>query len=165
MTKKLLLNNGGMPLYLDDLDIIQQQIRTTNRINALYAGLHPDSTIAFGSIFEVYLKNGEDVYRSLSESYFQHDGDIYKMEAFDDIPVEPTHKRVSEKDNVIYIEFRQTQIADRMHNNGHMKACHATLTAHFWTYDEMIYQGRLVNNAIPDNFVHIDDIKIKGEDF
>ena len=153
-----------MPLYLDDLDIIQQQIRTTNRINALYAGLDPDSTIAFGSIFEIHIKNSEDVYRSLSESYFQHDGDIYKMEAFDDIPVEPTSPIIKEN-NDIFIEFRQTHIAYRTHNDGHDRACHATLTAHFWTYDEMVHKGCIVNNKIPDNFVLIDNIKIKGKDF
>lgn len=166
MTKKLLFNRGGMPLYLEDLEVIQNQIIMTNRMNAIYVGLHPDDTIQLtGSALKgTHYENGVLCYTG-SEGYLQYKGEIYYMDEYDKIPVKPTSPNISDADNRIYIEFRQEQGEYRMHNDGVERYCQATLTAHFWTYDEMVHKGCIVNNKIPDNFVLIDNIKIKGKDF
>lgn len=117
-----------MPLYLDDLKVIQEQVQEMGRfINGIYDAY----VISDGFSYTQHTNNGSLTYR-VPDCTFLVDGELYTMKAADNLPPDPNGKH--------YIHLMRTPSEERIFSHGDRKACHETLTAEFLS-GEQVYKS------------------------
>lgn len=126
MSKKVIFNKGGMPLYLDDLKAIQDQIQEMGRFIGRTYGA---SILAVDFGLTPYIEGGEYLYRHPACTFLV-DGEVYTMEAKDPISPDPNEE--------FYVHLIRTKSESRMFTNLEQYNCHETLTAEIVTRETVM---------------------------
>ena len=126
MSKKVIFNKGGMPLYLDDLKAIQDQIQEMGRFIGRTYGA---SILAVDFGLTPYINGEEHSYRHPACTFLV-DGEVYTMEAKENISPDTQGK--------FYVHLIRTESESRIFTSGDNHNCHETLTAEIVTHDSVM---------------------------